>query len=91
MPNAGWLMCPLSVAWEMAGEPALRQAGNLYLVGTPVQREILRTFWSRAANNHGLLWTKRPAQFDRDQIALWDEAGPWVRHDALPASVPNNI
>ncbi len=44
MPNAGWLMCPLSVAWEMAGEPALRQAGNLYLVGTAVQREICEAF-----------------------------------------------
>ena len=29
------------MVWEMAGEPALRQAGNLYLVGTAVQREIL--------------------------------------------------
>src|SRR6267142_3432967 len=91
MPNAGWLMCPISIVWEMAGEPALRQAGNLYLVGTAAQREDLRSTWSHAAINLGLLWAKRPAQFDYNQITLWDEAGPWVRHDALPASVPNNI
>lgn len=44
MPNAGWLMCPLSMVWEMAGEPALRQVGNLYLVGTAVRREICEPF-----------------------------------------------
>src|SRR6267142_3323122 len=91
MPNAGWLMCPISIVWEMAGEPALRQAGNLYLVGTAAQREDLRSTWSHAAINLGLLWAKRPAQFDYNQITLWDEADPWVCHDALPASVPNNI
>src|SRR6267142_3210971 len=91
MPNAGWLMCPISIVWEMAGEPALRQAGNLYLVGTAAQREDLRSTWSHAAINLGLLWAKRPAQFDYNQITLWDEAAPWVCHDALPASVPNNI
>src|SRR6266404_3817477 len=91
MPNAGWLMCPISMVWEMAGEPALRQAGKLCLVGTVVQRENLRSTWSHVAIHLGLLWAKRPAQFDRDQITLWDEADPWVRHNALPAPVPNNV
>src|SRR6266404_6435889 len=91
MPNAGWLMCPISMVWEMAGEPALRQAGKLCLVGTVVQRENLRSTWSHVAIHLGLLWAKRPAQFDRDQVALWHEADPWVRHNALPAPVPNNV
>jgi hypothetical protein len=34
---------------------------------------------------------KRPAQFDRDQITLWDEIDPWVCHNALPATIPNNV
>src|SRR6266404_3741254 len=91
MPNAGWLMCPISMVWEMAGEPGLRQAGKLCLVGRVVQRENLRSTWSHVAIHLGLLWAKRPAQFDRDQITLWDEADPWVRHNALPAPVPNNV
>src|SRR6266404_5950727 len=84
-------MCPISMVWETAEESTLRQAGNLYLVGTTMQSENLRSSCSHVAIHLGLLRAKRPAQFDRDQIALWDEADPWVRHNALPAPVPNNV
>src|SRR5882724_6283412 len=42
-------MCPISMVWETAEDSTLRQAGNLYLVGTTTQRENLRSPCSHAA------------------------------------------